>query len=173
MILGTEVSDNLCSISRLAVVWRVTDFFGSTAIIKNKITSIQAKKKDVYLGERKEDVSGFSSFLLKWREFWSPVFWKEKFLSLWNIHVISFLESQEYKEVTQSCIFSINRCYHKRKFPALTQPQGSSCMDLQHLHSQLLLWFSLLHMKYILLTTAWQSSSQGGGQICSQHKALN
>lgn len=85
-------------------------------------------------GKGRRMVSGFSSFLLKWREFWSPVFWKEKYLSLWNIHVISFLESQEYKEVTQSCIFSINRCYHKRKFPALTQFQGSSCTDRQLLH---------------------------------------
>ena len=57
IILGTEVSDNLCSIFRLAVAWRVTDFFGSATAIENKITSSQ--KKGVYLGEEREDRSGF------------------------------------------------------------------------------------------------------------------
>lgn len=71
MILGTEVSDNSCSISRLAVAQRVTDFFGLTTAMETKITAVQVKKT-VYLG--KDDVTGLSAFLLKRREFQSSVF---------------------------------------------------------------------------------------------------
>lgn len=72
MILGTEVSDNLCSISRLAVVWRVTDFFGSTATIKNKITSIQAKKKRCIFGGKEGGCLSFFFLFVKMKGILKP-----------------------------------------------------------------------------------------------------
>lgn len=101
MILGTEVSDNLCSISRLAVAQRVAGFFGLVTAMETKITAVPVKKT-VYLG--KDDVTGLSAFLLKWREIQSSVFWKEKYFDLWNMYGTRFWEGWEYKEVNQSCI---------------------------------------------------------------------
>lgn len=62
MILGSEVSDNLCSILRLASAQGVKQLFFRVLI--TMAARIQ-DQKSVCLGEGKEDVAEFSAFVLK------------------------------------------------------------------------------------------------------------
>lgn len=62
VVLGSEVSDNLCSILRLAVAQGVKQLFSGVVI--TMAARIQAQRS-VCLGEGKEDVAEFFAFMLK------------------------------------------------------------------------------------------------------------